>query len=127
MNEVLSASVKVQVATHFLQQHSRPEENVWAFAYTISISNNSTETIQLLRRHWVITDTNNSVEEVKGDGVIGQQPYILPGTSYEYSSGARLQTPAGDMHGSYTMQTSQGDEFEVPIPLFILASPHVLN
>jgi ApaG protein len=83
MNEVLSASVKVQVATHFLQQHSRPEENVWAFAYTISISNNSTETIQLLRRHWVITDTNNSVEEVKGDGVIGQQPYILPGTSYE--------------------------------------------
>jgi ApaG protein len=119
--------VDVQVKTQYLSQQSDPARRSYAFAYTITITNERSEAVQLLSRHWIITDQNNKVEEVRGSGVVGQQPLIQPGKSYQYSSGAVIETETGDMRGSYTMITATGERFEAPIPLFILAVPHMLH
>ncbi len=119
--------VDVQVKTQYLSQQSDPARRSYAFAYTITITNQRSEAVQLLSRHWIITDQNNKMEEVRGSGVVGQQPLIQPGQSYQYSSGAVIETETGDMRGSYTMTTAAGDRFEAPIPLFILAVPHMLH
>jgi ApaG protein len=119
--------VDIQVHTQYLSQQSDPASNCFAFAYTITITNQRAEAVQLLSRHWIITDQNNKVEEVRGSGVVGQQPLIQPGQSFQYSSGAVIETETGDMRGSYTMVTANGERFEAPIPLFILAVPHMLH
>jgi ApaG protein len=122
-----NCGIAIQVSTQYLQQQSDPGRPSYAFAYTITILNNRDQPVRLLSRHWIITDQNGKVDEVKGNGVVGQQPTIAPGQSYQYSSGAVLQTEIGDMHGSYTMQDADGALFDAPIPLFVLAVPHMLH
>ncbi len=122
-----NCGIAIQVSTQYLQQQSDPGRPSYAFAYTITILNNRDQPVRLLSRHWIITDQNGKVDEVKGNGVVGQQPTIAPGQSYQYSSGAVLQTEIGDMHGSYTMQDADGELFDAPIPLFVLAVPHMLH
>ncbi len=117
----------IKVSTQYLKQQSDPARESYAFAYTITITNNRPLPVKLLSRHWIITDQNNKIEEVKGNGVVGQQPVIGPGQTYQYSSGAVLSTETGDMKGSYTMQCASGESFAAPIPLFVLAVPHMLH
>ena len=119
--------IEISIKTQYLAQQSDPARSSYAFSYTITITNHRLESVRLLSRHWIITDQNNKVEEVKGSGVVGQQPLIHPGQSYHYTSGAVLNTETGDMKGSYAMVSSSGDKFEAPIPLFILAVPHMLH
>lgn len=119
--------IKVSVAVRYLEEQSDEAAERYVFAYTITISNLGEQTIQLLRRHWVITDSNMKVQEVRGDGVVGEQPMLKYGQSFEYTSGTVLTTPVGTMSGSYSMQTSDGEPFEVPIPQFVLSVPRVLH
>ena len=110
-----------------LQPVSKPEQQQFVFAYTINIQNNGQTGATLLSRHWVITDANGHVQEVKGNGVVGEQPYIGVGESFQYSSGTVLNTPVGTMEGSYMMQDEDGVSFSAPIPVFSLAVPGVLH
>jgi ApaG protein len=119
--------ILIRVKTRYLDKQSDLLNNAHAFSYTINIQNNRDDTVQLLHRHWIITDQNNKVEEVKGKGVVGQQPFIKPGESFEYSSGTIINSTIGDMKGSYTMQTENGENFEAEIPTFILATPDMLH
>jgi ApaG protein len=127
--------VDVNVVTTYLPGHSRPDQHQYAFAYTITITNRSEVPVQLLSRHWIITDADNAVQEVRGEGVVGEQPLIPPGESFRYTSGATLATPVGCMEGSYTMvqraegaQAAPGDRrFRVPIPAFSLHKPKALH
>ena len=120
-------TIKISVSTAYLHEHSRPDKQQFAFSYTIGIENCNAVSTQLLSRHWVITDANNNVQEISGEGIVGKQPHIPPGEKYTYSSGAVLATSAGTMEGSYTMKTSDGQIFDVPIPLFSLTSPQSLH
>ncbi len=121
------SGIMIQVKTQYLAEHSSPAVQRFAFAYSISITNNSEQPVQLLRRHWIITDGNRKVEEVRGDGVVGQQPWIAPQQSFHYTSGAVLETPVGTMEGSYSMQQENGDAFKALIPRFTLAKPGSLH
>lgn len=129
------ALVGVSVVTTFLPTHSSPEEGHFTFAYTITISNASDLPVQLLSRHWLITDANEEVQEVRGEGVVGEQPVIPPGDSYRYTSGATLTTPLGYMQGSYFMVVREPMDvppnelptFEVPVAPFTLHTPTALN
>ena len=111
----------------FLRDRSSPGQGQFLFAYTITISNTGDETAQLLTRHWIITDAEGEVQEVRGDGVIGEQPVLHPGASFEYTSYCPLKTNVGTMHGSYTMVRPDGDAFEAQIAPFTLAVPNALN
>ena len=108
------------VVTHHLEDQSSPAQQVFAFAYTITIRNAGSVPAQLISRHWVIRDANGHTEEVKGLGVVGHQPLLKPGESFEYSSGTRLRTPSGVMQGSYFCVAEDGERFEVEVPLFVL-------
>ena len=119
--------IEINTRTRYLEMQSEPGKNSYAFSYTITITNHRTEPVRLLSRHWIITDQNNKVEEVTGKGVVGQQPVIQPGDSFEYSSGTIIGSEIGDMRGSYTMETASGEEFEAPIPLFVLAIPNMIH
>lgn len=119
--------VRIQVATQYVDDQSEPEINRYVFAYTITIENLSEVPAQLLSRHWVITDANGKVQEVSGDGVVGEQPKLGPGETYRYSSGAVLETPVGAMQGRYRMQADDGIDFDAPIPPFTLAVPGMLH
>ncbi|PLW68202.1 Co2+/Mg2+ efflux protein ApaG [Pseudohalioglobus lutimaris] len=127
--------VGVSVVTTFLPNHSIPDEGHFTFAYTITISNASDLPVQLVSRHWIITDANEEIQEVRGEGVVGEQPVIPPGESYRYTSGATLATPLGYMQGSYymvvrePMDVSPGElpTFEVPVAPFTLHTPTALN
>jgi len=119
--------IEVEVETDYLHEQSMPEKNRYVFAYTITITNRGSMPAKLLRRHWVITDANNKVQEVRGDGVIGEQPYLKPGQSFRYTSGAMLETPVGCMEGSYSMISDDELEFDAPVPLFSLSTPHTLH
>lgn len=121
------SGIEISVQTRYLEQQSDPLKNNYAFSYTISITNQREEPVKLLSRHWIITDQNNKKEEVRGKGVVGKQPVIEPGGSFQYSSGAVIATEIGDMKGSYTLQSSNGETFEADIPLFILALPHMIH
>ncbi|NVJ64945.1 MAG: Co2+/Mg2+ efflux protein ApaG [Gammaproteobacteria bacterium] len=118
---------QIKVATQYLEDQSEPDNERYAFAYTIRITNSGDNGAKLNARHWLITDANGEVTEVKGQGVVGEQPFIEPGKSYEYSSGAVLTTPIGCMHGSYQMSGENGEEFDAPIPVFSLSIPGVLH
>jgi ApaG protein len=115
--------IEVSVATQYLQEQSDPAKGLFAFSYTIGISNHSNQPIKLLARHWIITDDNNHIEEVKGPGVVGLQPLIQPGQKFVYTSGAILPTQFGTMQGSYEMVSSDGEKFSTHIPAFLLSRP----
>lgn len=119
--------VDVSVVTRFLPEQSQPEQDRFAFAYTVSITNNGELPAKLLSRHWVITDGNGKVQEVRGAGVIGQQPSIAQGKTYTYSSGTVMTTRVGTMQGSYKMVSEDGESFEAPIAPFRLAVPGSLH
>lgn len=119
--------IRIHTEVMYLAEQSSPEERRYAFAYTISIHNRGKRPAQLLTRRWLITDADGRVQEVYGDGVVGQQPHIQPDQTHTYSSGSIIETPVGTMEGSYGMVTDDGDHFEVPIPVFRLAVPGVLN
>ena len=119
--------IGIQVETAYIEAQSTPEENQYAFSYTITIHNTGGEPAKLLRRHWVITDANGKVEEVSGEGVVGEQPYLKPGEAFRYTSGAMLDTPVGSMEGEYEMIDDEGREFLAPIPPFSLAVPNKLH
>lgn len=113
--------------THFLSEQSRPEEDRYVFSYTIRIRNDGALPARLLSRHWIITDDNGKVQEVRGDGVVGEQPWLRPGDEFEYTSGAVLETALGTMHGSYQMLADDGTSFDAPIAPFTLSVPRVLH
>jgi len=117
----------VTVSPRFLPEQSEPESDKYLFAYTIRIVNSGEATAQLLSRHWIITDANQHVEEVRGPGVVGEQPRLAPGEAFEYTSGCPLGTPFGSMRGSYQCVAEDGTAFEVPIPEFLLSVPRTLH
>jgi len=119
--------LRIQVATQYVDDQSEPSIDRYVFAYTITIENVSEFPAQLMSRHWVITDANGKVQEVSGDGVVGEQPKLGPGETFRYSSGAVLETPVGAMQGRYRMQTDDGIDFDAPIPPFTLAVPGTLH
>ena len=120
-------AITVKVKTEYLLQQSKPDEAQFAFAYHITIHNQSDIAAQLLGRHWIITDANESKQEVRGAGVVGEQPMIGPGQSYKYSSGVMLDTPIGTMQGFYKMRDDEGCEFDATIEPFLLSTPHAVN
>ena len=123
----MSHSINVDVDTLYIESESSPVNSQYVFAYTITITNDGTEAAKLMTRHWVITDANGQVEEVRGDGVVGEQPYLKPGEGFQYTSGAVLKTPVGTMSGSYQMVADNGSNFDAEIPEFILSSPRTLH
>lgn len=123
----MSHSIDIQIKTQYLAEQSLPEEQRFVFSYTITLTNEGSSSAQLISRHWIITDANDAVQEVKGMGVIGQQPLLEPGESYTYSSGVVLTTETGTMTGSYQMKAQSGEMFDAPIPAFALVPPYLLH
>ncbi len=119
--------IHVSVETHYLDDRSDPSDNRYVFAYTITITNLGSVGAQLLRRHWIVTDSDEQIQEVRGDGVIGEQPHLLPGASFQYTSGTVLETPVGTMEGSYQMIADDGTQFDAKIPLFVLSAKRTLH
>jgi ApaG protein len=127
MNEQTENQITVDVETDYIEGESSPEEDRYVFSYTITIRNEGNAPAKLLTRHWVITDANGHVQEVKGEGVVGEQPHLNPGEGFKYTSGTILETPVGVMQGSYQMVTDQGEEFDATIDPFRLSIPRVLH
>jgi len=119
--------VDVAVESAYLLDHSAPTTDRYVFAYTVTIQNAGSEAVQLLSRHWIITDANGKVQEVQGDGVVGEQPRLAPGEVFRYTSAALINTPVGSMHGSYRMRANDGNEFNAPIAPFGLAVPELIH
>ncbi len=117
-------AITVSVEPAFLADQSAPDENRYVWAYHVRIENNSNRTVQLLTRYWRITDSRGHVHEVRGEGVVGKQPKLAPGGSFEYTSGTPLSTPSGIMAGTYQMEAEGGERFEIEVPAFSLDSPH---
>ena len=120
-------NVKVTVKSFYLEGQSDPEQNRYVFAYAIVIRNEGEVSAKLMTRHWIITDANGHVEEVHGEGVVGKQPYLKPGESFQYASGAVLETPVGSMQGSYQWVSDDGVAFDADIPAFALVGPRTLH
>lgn len=127
MNDTTANDIRVDVETAYVAAQSDPEENRFVFSYTITIRNQGAVPAKLLTRHWLITDANGKVQEVRGEGVVGEQPHIKPGEGFRYSSGAVLETPVGTMQGDYQMLSDQGQAFDAPIAPFRLAVPGMLH
>jgi ApaG protein len=123
----VTRGIRVEVRARFSPEQSEPQRNLWFFLYTVVIANGSAETVQLLSRHWVITDATGRVEEVRGPGVVGEQPVLEPGESFEYTSGCPLPTPFGSMHGSYELGNGRGESFEIEIARFELRESRGLH
>jgi ApaG protein len=127
MNEAELNNIKVDVETRYIEDQSNPEQNYYVFAYTITIKNRGRQNAQLLTRHWVITDSNSKIQEVRGDGVVGEQPLLKPGEQFVYTSGTMLETAVGTMKGSYQMLADDGSHFDAQIEEFVLSTPRVLH
>src|SRR5918994_1881322 len=125
--ETIVNKIGIEVETAYLDEQSEPREHRYVFAYTITIRNEGQIPAKLLSRRWLITDANGKVQEVRGEGVVGEQPHLQPGQGFRYSSGAVIETPVGAMEGTYTMRADNGQEFDAPIPAFGLAMPGVLQ
>jgi ApaG protein len=123
LSSALTEGIRVRVQSHYLADQSSPRDDRYVFAYTITISNESQSTAQLRTRHWIITDGRGTIEEVRGDGVVGEQPRLSPGQSFQYTSGCVLTTPIGTMQGTYRMWRDDGSYFDAAIAPFSLASP----
>ena len=126
-SEAVTKNVRVEVESQYAPEHSQPFESEWFFHYTVRISNEGTETVQLLTRHWVITDATGHTEEVRGEGVVGEQPVLRPGQSFQYTSGCPLRTSTGVMRGTYQMVTEDGEQFDVEIAPFALHEPYTVH
>jgi ApaG protein len=126
-SEAVTRGVRVDVRCQYDPQRSHPAHKQWFFLYTIHISNEGTETVQLVSRHWVITDATGEIQEVRGPGVVGEQPVLAPGDSFEYTSGCPLQTPFGTMKGSYEMVTTDGERFHAAVAEFELSEPYTVH
>jgi ApaG protein len=127
ISEATTQDIMVRVQSRYVPEQSDPEQGTWLFAYTVVISNKGERVVQLVSRHWIITDANGHVEEVRGPGVIGAQPVLRPGESFEYTSACPLPTSFGTMHGSYQMIDEQGDPFDIEIAAFSLNMPYAVN
>jgi ApaG protein len=119
--------ISISVNTAYLAEQSDPAADRYVFSYTISIANTGTVAAQLISRHWIITDADSVTQEVKGLGVVGEQPLLRPGESFEYTSGTAMATPVGTMHGTYQMVAEDGNKFDAEIPQFTLSMPRVLH
>ena len=126
-SEAVTEGIRVQVESRYVPERSSPAEKRWFFAYTIRITNESKQAVQLLNRHWVITDEDGAVEEVRGPGVVGQQPQLQPDRSFEYTSFCPLATQFGTMEGTYEMVTPEGRSFDARIAPFALSEPYAIN
>ena len=127
MNDDNPYAITVAVQTQFLQDQSAPADNRYAFAYTIHIANTGSVPARLISRHWIITDANGKVQEVRGEGVVGEQPWLRPGDDFQYTSGAVLETAVGTMRGTYQMVADDGLQFDAAVPEFTLSIPRVLH
>jgi ApaG protein len=127
MSEEPLYRIEIEVRTTYIEEQSDPDNDRYVFAYTVTMRNTGTIAAKLLSRHWVITDANNHTEEVRGDGVVGEQPHLEPGEGFQYTSGTVLDTPIGSMHGSYKMIADDGERFDAEIPMFTLSIPHILH
>jgi ApaG protein len=127
MQQTQAIQIAVEVETAYIEEQSDPRDKRFVFSYTITIRNEGSVPARLLTRHWIITDANGKVQEVRGDGVVGEQPYLKPGQGFRYSSGAVIETPVGAMQGSYQMVGDDGLQFDAPIAPFRLAIPGVLH
>lgn len=126
-SEAVTRGIRIRVRSAYVPERSQPDESQWFFVYNVEISNEGTETAQLVSRHWIITDANSQVHEVRGPGVVGEQPTLAPGESFEYTSACPLTTPFGSMRGTYQMTTVSGETFDAEIAAFTLAEPHAVN
>lgn len=126
-SEAVTNNVRVEVESQYAPERSQPFQNHWFFHYTVRISNEGDETVQLLSRHWIITDGTGKVEEVRGPGVVGEQPVLAPGETFEYTSGCPLPTATGTMRGTYQMVTEDGTHFDVEIAPFTLMEPYTVH
>ena len=126
-SEAVTRGIRVQVLSEYAGDRSDPRNNQWFFLYTIEITNEGTDTVQLVSRHWIITDAEGRVEEVRGPGVVGQQPVLAPGESFSYTSGCPLTTPFGTMEGTYQMITANGSSFDAKIAPFTLSEPYTVH
>ncbi len=126
-SEAVTNNVRVEVESQYAPEHSQPFQSHWFFYYTVKITNEGEETVQLLSRHWLITDATGHVEEVRGPGVVGEQPVLAPGESFQYTSGSPLKTSTGVMRGTYEMVTEDGEHFDVEIAPFALHEPYTVH
>jgi ApaG protein len=126
-SEAVTNDVRVEVESNYVAEHSQPFHDKWVFAYTIRITNLGDETVQLVSRHWIITDATGHIEEVRGLGVVGEQPTLAPGESFQYSSWCNLKTATGVMHGTYQMTSEHGPQFDVEIAPFALKAPYTVH
>ena len=126
-SEQTDYNIEIAVETSFVDEQSEPDEDRFVFAYTITIRNKGTVAARLLARHWIITDANGHEQEVRGEGVVGEQPHLQPGEGFRYTSAAMIETPVGSMHGNYQMVADDGFRFEAEIPAFSLSLPHTLH
>ena len=127
MSNAITNGIRVTVSSNYIPAQSAPKARRYVFAYTVRIANEGTEAAQLKSRHWIITDGNGKVEEVRGPGVVGEQPMLKPGDHFEYTSGCVLETPRGSMEGTYQMVRADGSEFDATIAPFALMLPYSLN
>ena len=126
-SEAVTRGVRVHVVSQYDGERSEPARNQWFFLYTIRITNEGPEAVQLLTRHWIITDGEGKVEEVRGPGVVGKQPILKPGESFEYTSGCPLSTPFGVMEGTYQMMAENGERFDAKVAPFTLSEPYTVH
>lgn len=127
MSEETREKINVEVDTVYIESQSSPDEDRYVFAYTVTIRNDGEVPAQLLTRRWIITDANGKVQEVQGEGVVGEQPHLKPGEGFQYTSGTMLETSMGTMGGSYQMVSDEGKHFDAPIPEFLLSAPRTLH
>jgi ApaG protein len=127
LSDAVTRGVRVEVLARYAAENSRPQFSQWVFEYTVRITNQGSDTVQLISRHWIITDAAGHVQEVNGPGVVGNQPVLAPGESFKYSSWCSLETPVGMMHGTYQMVASDGEQFDIEIAAFGLKAPYSVN
>jgi ApaG protein len=127
LSEAVTHDVSVEVLSQYSAENSRPQQGEWVFQYTVRITNKGAETVQLISRHWIITDAADDVSEVKGPGVVGEQPVLAPGESFQYSSWCPLKTPMGTMRGTYQVIRSSGEQFDIEIAPFALKARYTVH
>jgi ApaG protein len=127
ISDAITHDIRVEVMSQHSPENSRPREGEWVFQYTVRVTNQSQDTVQLLSRHWIITDGSGQVEEVRGPGVVGEQPVLAPGESFKYSSWCPLRTPTGTMHGTYRMTRPSGEQFDIEIAPFGLRAKYTVH
>ena len=121
------SNIQIDVQTQYIVDQSKPDQDYYVFSYTITLMNKGDEPAKLISRHWIITDSNHKIQEVRGEGVVGEQPHLKPGDQFTYTSGTMLETSVGTMRGSYQMVADDGSQFDAPIEEFVLSTPRILH